>query len=152
LGDVVASAIVGGDDRLIVLETCAAAAAKAVISRVAGSTVSVLVARAQDKRALQKALREALARTDAKHGALLGRYEVNVGLFEHEGANELALVLLPGPGPDARRMARTYHRSLGIEEGVAQTVVSSGGFKTMGACLRTSSGAIVIRSCCWRRV
>jgi hypothetical protein len=36
-------------------------------------------------------------------------------------------------------------------EGVAQTVVSSGGFKTMGACLRTSSGAIVIRSCCCRR-
>lgn len=94
-------------------------AAKAVISRIAGSTVSVLVARVQDKRALQNALR----RTDAEHGALLHAYDVNAGFFEHEGADELARVLLPGPGPNARRLARAYHRSLGLDEAGADALV-----------------------------
>lgn len=121
----VVSVGVGGDDALMVLEAGAAVAAKAVLSRIAGSTAGRLVARVQDERALERALSEAFRRTDAKHGALLRRYEVDTAFFEYEGAEELSRVLLPGPGPDARRLARAHHRSLGLDEAAADVLVES---------------------------
>ena len=118
-----AGVLAAGAELAMVFEVCAAGAAKAVISRIAASSASALVARAQDEKALQNALAAALRRTDEKHGVVLGRYGVNTAFFEYEGAGELARVLLPGPGPDARRLARAYLRSLGGDEADADALV-----------------------------
>jgi NACHT domain len=97
----------------VVLEACAGGLAKAVITRLAGSTAAAVVSKAQDEAALKKALTAALRATDQEHGRLVGRYGVDRGFFEHEGADEIARVLLPGRGPDPRRLARGYMSSLG---------------------------------------
>jgi len=47
--------------------------------------------------------------------AVLSRYDVNEGFLEHEGAQEVARIMLAGRGPDARVLARACVRSLGAQ-------------------------------------
>jgi hypothetical protein len=103
--------------RAMILEGLAGQLGKAVISRIGKEVTGKLLERQQNRAALERALKAALRATDQRHREVLGRYDVNVGFFEHEGADEIARVLLPGRGPDARRMARAYVGSLGGGQG-----------------------------------
>lgn len=67
----------------------------------------------RDTEALSKALAAAWDKTSSAHGD-----EVAIGLdpkfIAEEGGPEIARLLLPGPGPDARRLAEAYVDSMGV--------------------------------------
>src|SRR5207237_593671 len=51
---------------------------------------------------------------DPNQRAVFARYDINPGFFEHEGADEIAKLWLPGNGPDGRELAYAAVRSLGM--------------------------------------
>lgn len=101
-----------GDTRDVLLEAGAGVLAKAVATRLSGDRAVDLIKSRQDRQALERAVEEAWRATVEQHRAVLSRYDVNAGFLEHEGAEEIARVLLAGRGPDARVMARACVRSL----------------------------------------
>lgn len=69
----------------------------------------------QDTRALERAVEHAWTATVAEHRVVLSRCDVNEGFLEHEGAREVARIMLAGREPDARVLARACVRSLGAQ-------------------------------------
>lgn len=99
--------------RTMVIESAVAALAKGLVNRLGADVASRIITAQQDRRALDKAIAVALAATVEQHHEVFAEYDVNDGFFEHEGAEEIARILLPGRGPDARVLARACVTSLG---------------------------------------
>ena len=91
----------------MLLETAAAGLGQALINRWGTEGVLRYVSRRQDAEARQCAIASATKATDAdpQAGAALRRYDISIGFFEHEGADEIAKPSLFGSGPDARELA-----------------------------------------------
>ena len=87
-----------------VAKELAAPAVKGVKARVLGDP---------EQQALERALRRAFAEVEGSHGRRLADFDVNIGFWEHEGAPELAKVLIPGQSPSAARLAERAVDSLG---------------------------------------
>ncbi|OWU95819.1 hypothetical protein B5D80_32685, partial [Micromonospora wenchangensis] len=81
-----------------------AAAAKGVKARVWGDP---------ERKALERALRRALTELNRSYGDRLAEFDVNDGFWVHEGAPELAKVLVPGVPPSPVRLAERAVDSLG---------------------------------------
>ncbi|GAB3819711.1 hypothetical protein GCM10027605_74310 [Micromonospora zhanjiangensis] len=82
-----------------------AALAKAIGSRVGAELGGSLVKGAKvrilgdpEQKALQRALQRAFSQVQDEFGDRLAAFDVNDGFWVHEGAAELALVLVPGVG------------------------------------------------------
>jgi len=86
---------------------------EALLGRLGAATARKLIKARQDSRALERAVERAWEATVARHRSVLSRYDVNERFLEHEGAEEIARILLAGRGPDARVLARSCARSLG---------------------------------------
>ena len=102
-----------GDTPTVFLEASAGVLAKAVVARLGGDAAADLVKRRPDRDALRRAIARSWNATMAEHQSVLARYDVNDGFLEHEGADEVARILLPGRAPDARNLAHACVRSLG---------------------------------------
>jgi hypothetical protein len=105
---------------VIILETGAGVLAKAVLSRVGGEFAGGLVRARQDRAAFERAIVAAARAVDDRYRDELRQYDASASFFEHEGADEIARLLLPGRGPDARNLARACAGSLGVD-GAART-------------------------------
>ncbi|MEV6796860.1 HEAT repeat domain-containing protein [Micromonospora rifamycinica] len=81
-----------------------AAAAKGVKARVWGD---------QERKALERALRRALTELNRSYGDRLAEFDINDGFWVHEGAPELAKVLVPGMPTSPVRLAERAVDSLG---------------------------------------
>ncbi|MFD0820409.1 NACHT domain-containing protein, partial [Micromonospora zhanjiangensis] len=97
-----------------------AALAKAIGSRVGAELGGSLVKGAKvrilgdpEQKALQRALQRAFSQVQDEFGDRLAAFDVNDGFWVHEGAAELALVLVPGGRPSAVRLAERVVDSLG---------------------------------------
>ena len=93
--------------------TAAAAVAKAVLARVSSDVTGAVIRGQQDRRTLEQALEEAWIATAADFGDRLGRFDVNIGFLEHEGADEIAKLLLPGAASDPWNLATAAVRHSG---------------------------------------
>ncbi|MDG4773796.1 NACHT domain-containing protein [Solwaraspora sp. WMMD792] len=95
-----------------VAESIIASAAK----RLAGSATQGVRARIfgdPEQKALARALARAFATVEKRHGRRLADFDVNAGFWKHEGAEELAKVLVPGTAASAAGLARRAVDSLG---------------------------------------
>ncbi|MFY1685886.1 NACHT domain-containing protein [Micromonospora sp. WMMD730] len=90
-----------------ILAQVGAAAAKGVKTRVWGDP---------EHKALERALRRALTELNRSYGDRLAEFDVNDGFWVHEGAPELAKVLVPGVPPSPVRLAERAVDSLGRAE------------------------------------
>ncbi|MEU7955961.1 NACHT domain-containing protein [Micromonospora humida] len=88
-------------------EIGAAAAAKGIKARVWGDP---------ERKALERALRRALTELNRSYGDRLAEFDVNDGFWVHEGAPELAKVLVPGVPTSPVRLAERAVDSLGRAE------------------------------------
>ncbi|MEV4656444.1 NACHT domain-containing protein, partial [Micromonospora sp. NPDC049301] len=82
----------------------------------AGSALSDVRTRAfgdPEQKALARALARAFATVENDHGRLLANADVNEGFWAHEGAEELAKVLIPRAVPSGAGLARRAVDSLG---------------------------------------
>ncbi len=86
--------------------------AKAILSQVgkelggtAAKSVKARVLGDPEHKALQRALGRAFAEVEKTHRRWLAEFDINEGFWEHEGASELAKVLVPGVAPSAVRLA-----------------------------------------------
>jgi NACHT domain len=95
------------------VEAVGLALGKALITPLATEAAGKVISGRQDEQALERAVDAAWRATVTTHRGLLSSYDVNPGFLEHEGAEEIARVFLPGQGPDARRLAAICVRSLG---------------------------------------
>ncbi|WP_347403550.1 NACHT domain-containing protein [Solwaraspora sp. WMMD406] len=66
-----------------------------------------------EQKALARALARAFATVEKRHGRRLADFDVNAGFWTHEGAEELAKVLVPGTAASAAALARRAVDSLG---------------------------------------
>ncbi|MEV6706815.1 HEAT repeat domain-containing protein [Micromonospora wenchangensis] len=87
-----------------ILAQVGAAAAKGVKARVWGDP---------EHKALERALRRALTELNRSYGDRLAEFDVNDGFWVHEGAPELAKVLVPGVPTSPVRLAERAVDSLG---------------------------------------
>ncbi|MGW4156947.1 HEAT repeat domain-containing protein [Micromonospora chersina] len=85
-------------------EELAAPAVRGVRTRIFGDP---------EQKALARALARAFATVENDHGRLLAGADVNAGFWVHEGAEELAKVLIPGAVPSGAGLARRAVDSLG---------------------------------------
>ncbi|WP_420115672.1 NACHT domain-containing protein [Micromonospora sp.] len=90
-----------------ILAQVGAAAAKGVKARVWGDP---------EHKALERALRRALTELNRSYGDRLAEFDVNDGFWVHEGAPELAKVLVPGVPTSPVRLAERAVDSLGRAE------------------------------------
>jgi hypothetical protein len=91
------------------------ALARAVLARAISDAGKPMIKRKLDAAAFEAAVSRALVSTFHEHGSALNRYDINSGFFEHEGADEIARLLLAGPAPDGRRLARSAVESVGLK-------------------------------------
>jgi hypothetical protein len=103
----------------VLLELAVGGLSKALIERLESDGVGRVIDKRRDATALTTALRAAALATDREHPGVFSRYDVNAGFFEHEGADEIAKILLPGVGPDPRNLAWACACSLGGHAGAA---------------------------------
>ncbi|MEV6305517.1 NACHT domain-containing protein [Actinoplanes sp. NPDC051861] len=89
------------------------AVARAIAGEAGKALARGLKTRVLDERAIGQALTRAFAEVSSSHGDAFGRYDLNAGFLEHEGASELAKVLIPGSRPSADTLARRCIDSLG---------------------------------------
>ena len=91
----------------MLLERAAVGLGQALINRWGTDGALGFFDRRRDAKALRSAITAAATATDDDFdaGATFGRYEINRAFFDHEGADEIAKLLLSGAGPDARELA-----------------------------------------------
>ncbi|WP_327038460.1 hypothetical protein [Micromonospora maris] len=96
------------------------ALAKAIVSQLvrqlAGPALTSVKARVlgdPERKALEQALDRAFGQTRQTYGHQLADFDVNLDFWQHEGATELAKVLLPGAQPSPAALARRAVESLG---------------------------------------
>ncbi|MEY2515126.1 MAG: hypothetical protein QOJ89_2484, partial [bacterium] len=91
----------------MLLETAAAGLGQALINRWGTDGALGVFDRRRDAKALRGAITAAAVATDddVGAGATFGRYDINRAFFDHEGADEIAKLLLLGAGPDPRELA-----------------------------------------------
>jgi len=97
-----------------------ASVAKAILSQMgkefsagAARGARTLVLGDPEQKALERALGRAFTEVGKAHGDRLANFDINVGFWEHEGAAELAKVLVTGLTPSAARLAERAVDSLG---------------------------------------
>ena len=91
----------------MLLELAAVGLGQALINRWGTDTALRFGERRRDAEQLQAAVMAAARATDGDRDcrAVFGRYDINPGFFEHEGADEIAKLMLAGEGADARELA-----------------------------------------------
>ena len=91
----------------MLLETAAAGLGQALINRWGTEGALGFFDRRRDAKALRAAITAAAVATDNDRDArsTFGRYDINRAFFDHEGADEIAKLLLSGAGPDPRELA-----------------------------------------------
>jgi hypothetical protein len=96
------------------VEAGAAALGKGLATRLAATVGGNVLRSRQDRAALERAVVAAAQDTarDRDHRLALSRYDVNVDFFAREAVAEVERIMLPGRGPDARRLATLCIRSL----------------------------------------
>jgi hypothetical protein len=97
---------------MIEVATLAAALGQGLLTRLGGEAVSDAVVARKDRQTFEEAVERAFGRFAEKHQAVLNSFDVDPAFFQHEGADEIAKVLLTGPGPDARMLVAAYVESL----------------------------------------
>lgn len=94
----------------MLLEVAAGTLVKAVITRLGTDAAGKVIRNRRDRDVLKEAIETAARDTDAEYRRELERYDVNVGFFEHEGAAEIAKVLLGDARPNGDRASRQRQR------------------------------------------